>query len=512
MSFNNIIRGYIGSNQQQQSIQQALLLSELKERLGQARGKLNGVLASGKIEPQAKQELTYYIEEINELGQIIQFMFTPEQKAVLNPKLQHANFDQIDSVFAYILNHPIGMLDKPPLNANAWFALATSKIQAVNQVLNTKWDNNINLAQTQSSNSITWAATLMILIICALIILLLLNSVTASIISKHLQSITHDLGYLNKGDFSRGIQIEGSNEFTRIQMALCETFQKIRSAMLVVQSNALDTADVSQHVETASSEVYEKSIASKNATEIIQQEVADINDATAMLMKNAEDAQTVSINLTDKIIKTTHSTNDVLDTLDKVGVSIDQVILHADTTKEKVDKINTIVEQIASITEQTNLLALNAAIEAARAGEDGRGFAVVAGEVRALATSSKSASDDIIHLLAELVNSSDDVVSQTQLAKSTIGASEDKIALCREEIASLSEEVSTLSRSAENFASATTQAMQSSVQITQRSTEVQHAANDQFMVSNELQAAQTQLKDSSNQLKQTVEKFKLNAS
>ena len=309
MSFNNIIRGYIGSNQQQQSIQQALLLSELKERLGQARGKLNGVLASGKIEPQAKQELTYYIEEINELGQIIQFMFTPEQKAVLNPKLQHANFDQIDSVFAYILNHPIGMLDKPPLNANAWFALATSKIQAVNQVLNTKWDNNINLAQTQSSNSITWAATLMILIICALIILLLLNSVTASIISKHLQSITHDLGYLNKGDFSRGIQIEGSNEFTRIQMALCETFQKIRSAMLVVQSNALDTADVSQHVETASSEVYEKSIASKNATEIIQQEVADINDATAMLMKNAEDAQTVSINLTDKIIKTTHSTN-----------------------------------------------------------------------------------------------------------------------------------------------------------------------------------------------------------
>src|SRR5207302_8539237 len=59
------------------------------------------------------------------------------------------------------------------------------------------------------------------------------------------------------------------------------------------------------------------------------------------------------------------------------------------------EKIGNVVALINNIASQTNLLALNATIEAARAGEAGKGFAVVASEVKALATQTSRATEEI---------------------------------------------------------------------------------------------------------------------
>ncbi len=63
----------------------------------------------------------------------------------------------------------------------------------------------------------------------------------------------------------------------------------------------------------------------------------------------------------------------------------------ADTARQ----IGDVVGLINAIASQTNLLALNATIEAARAGEAGKGFAVVASEVKALATQTAKATEEI---------------------------------------------------------------------------------------------------------------------
>ncbi len=86
------------------------------------------------------------------------------------------------------------------------------------------------------------------------------------------------------------------------------------------------------------------------------------------------------------------------DAVEEAGKS-DKLVAGLVVVSQKIGDVVALINQIAG---QTNLLALNATIESARAGEAGRGFAVVASEVKALASQTAKATEDISSQIADM--------------------------------------------------------------------------------------------------------------
>lgn len=84
-------------------------------------------------------------------------------------------------------------------------------------------------------------------------------------------------------------------------------------------------------------------------------------------------------------------------------------------------QIDEVVGFIRTIAGQTNLLALNATIEAARAGEAGRGFAVVASEVKALATQTAKATEEISSQIAQVQSATREAVDKVGAIAGVMG-------------------------------------------------------------------------------------------
>ncbi len=161
-------------------------------------------------------------------------------------------------------------------------------------------------------------------------------------------------------------------------------------------------ADMVSGLSSAATELQSSAQAMSATAEQTNQQSATVAAASAQASSNVETAAAAAEELSSSIgeigrqvTQATTIASRAVDDAAKTNASVQGL-------SSSAQAIGDVVKLISEIAEQTNLLALNATIEAARAGDAGKGFAVVASEVKALASQTAKATEDIGARIAEM--------------------------------------------------------------------------------------------------------------
>jgi methyl-accepting chemotaxis protein len=162
--------------------------------------------------------------------------------------------------------------------------------------------------------------------------------------------------------------------------------------------------------------------------------------------------------------------------------------------------IGNVIKLISAIAEQTNLLALNATIEAARAGAAGPGFAVVASEVKALASQTAKATEEISVQITDMQVATDASVK-------TVGDIRATIDLIPEISTGISTSIEAQSAATQEIASNIQLAARRSSAVTENIDQVSTGADQTDVASARLLKSAFSLLEESRRLKSEVERF-----
>jgi methyl-accepting chemotaxis protein len=249
------------------------------------------------------------------------------------------------------------------------------------------------------------------------------------------------------------------------------------------------------HALSAASAEMHATAGSMTATaEETSRQATAVADASTLASTNVQTVAAATEELHASISEISRQVAQASETANLAVAETDRTNTTVEGLAEAAQKIGEVVSLIQNIASQTNLLALNATIEAARAGESGRGFAVVATEVKALATQTAKATEDISAQIAAIQQESNNAV----MAIKTIGTT----------IAQMNEIATAIAAAVEQQSAATRDIAQNIQEVSKGTNEVSANVGSVNEAANETGAAATEVLTAADDLSHQSEKLR----
>lgn len=231
------------------------------------------------------------------------------------------------------------------------------------------------------------------------------------------------------GNLSHRIESEGQDEPARLLAGLAVMQNSLRNTIGEIANSSTQLAAATEELSSVAEDAT-RNLHRQN--DEIQQAATAITEMSAAVDEVARNASSTSEASNESSALAKEGRLKVQQTVASIQSMTDEVLRTSQMVEGLADQsqnIGKVLDVIRAIAEQTNLLALNAAIEAARAGEAGRGFAVVADEVRALASRTRTSTQEIEEMMSKIQEGSSAAVSSmrnsAEYTKNTLDIAQD---------------------------------------------------------------------------------------